>query len=78
MRTTFAEELTQLEQSLLGEGDLVIRSLRAAARALAEEDVELADEVIAFDDDVDARYFAIEEGILDEFLGLPEQMSASK
>jgi len=63
MRTTFAEELTQLEQSLLGEGDLVIRSLRAAARALAEEDVELADEVIAFDDDVDARYFAIEEGI---------------
>ena len=23
-------------------------------------------------------FFAIEEGILDEFLGLPEQMSASK
>src|SRR5207302_9382070 len=51
------------EESLLGEGVLVIRSLRAAARALAEEDVELADEVIAFDDDVDAQYFAIEEGI---------------
>jgi phosphate transport system protein len=63
VRVTFHEELTDLEDSLQEEGELVIRSLRAAVRALVERDVELADEVIAFDDDVDARYFAIEEGI---------------
>jgi len=63
VRTTFAEELTQLEDSLLTEGELVVRSLRAAAQALDEEDAELANEVIAFDDEVDARYFAIQEGI---------------
>jgi phosphate transport system protein len=63
MRVTFHEELTGLEDSLQEEGELVVRSLRAATRALVERDLELADEVIAFDDDVDARYFAIEEGI---------------
>ena len=63
MRVTFHEELTGLEDSLQREGELVVRSLRAAAQALAEEDAELADEVIAFDDDVDASYFAIQEGI---------------
>jgi phosphate transport system protein len=63
MRVTFHEELTELEDSLQREGELVVRSLRAAAQALAEEDAELADEVIAFDDDVDASYFAIQEGI---------------
>jgi phosphate transport system protein len=63
MRVTFHEELTELEHSLQQEGDLVVRSLRAAAQALVEEDADLADEVIAFDDEVDARYVAIEEGI---------------
>jgi phosphate transport system protein len=37
--------------------------VQAATRALVEEDLELADEVIAFDDEVDAGYFAIVEGI---------------
>ena len=63
MRVTFHEELMELEGSLQQEGDLVVRSLRAAAQALVEEDPGLADEVIAFDDEVDARYFAIEVGI---------------
>ena len=63
MRITFHEELTELEESLQREGELVVRSLRAAAQALAAEDAELADEVIAFDDDVDASYFAIQQGI---------------
>ncbi len=63
MRVTFHEELTGLEEALQREGELVLRSLRAAAQALAEEDAELADEVIAFDDEVDASYFAIQEGI---------------
>jgi phosphate transport system protein len=63
MRVTFHEELMGLEDALQREGELVVRSLRAAAQALAEEDAELADEVIAFDDEVDASYFAIQEGI---------------
>ena len=63
MRVTFHEELTELEESLQREGEFVVRSLRAAAQALAAEDAELADEVIAFDDEVDASYFAIQQGI---------------
>jgi phosphate transport system protein len=63
MRVTFHEELAELEESLQQEGELVVRSLRAAAQALVAEDAELADEVIAFDDEVDASYFAIQQGI---------------
>jgi phosphate transport system protein len=62
-RISFHEELDQLEGSLQHEGGLVVRSIQAATRALAEQDLELADEVIAFDDEVDAQYFAIEEGV---------------
>jgi phosphate transport system protein len=63
LRITFHEELNDLEASLQKEGDLVVRSVQAATRALVEQDLELADEVIAFDDEVDNAYFAIEEGI---------------
>ena len=63
MRATFQEELSQLEASLQEEGDLVLRALRSALNALARADSELADEVIAFDDLVDRRYVAIEEGV---------------
>jgi phosphate transport system protein len=63
MRVTLQEELTELESALQEEGELVIRSLRSALSALVRDDVELADEVIAFDDEVDRRYVEIEEGI---------------
>ena len=63
MRTVFQDELTGLEQSLQEEGALVLRSLRGALNALDAQDVELADEVIAFDDEVDSRYLAIETGV---------------
>jgi phosphate transport system protein len=63
MRVTFTEELSQLEASLQEEGDLVLRALRSALNALARGDEELADEVIRFDDEVDRRYIAIEEGV---------------
>src|ERR1051325_8440857 len=62
MRISFTEELAQLEASLQEEGDLVLRALRAALNALARGDEELADEVIAFDDEIDRRYMRIEEG----------------
>jgi phosphate transport system protein len=63
MRITFQEELEQVEAALQEEGDFVLRSLRAAVNALQAADAELADEVIAFDDEVDKRYFEIQEGI---------------
>ncbi len=63
MRVTFHEELVALEQDLQHEGELVVRSVQAATRALSEQDFELADEVIAFDDEVDAAYYAIQEGV---------------
>ena len=63
MRITFQEELDNIEASLQEEGEFVLRSLRGAMNALEQRDVELADDVIAFDDEIDARYFAIQEGI---------------
>jgi phosphate transport system protein len=63
VRVSFTEELSQLEASLQEEGDLVLRALRSSLNALARGDEELADEVIRFDDEVDHRYVAIEEGV---------------
>jgi phosphate transport system protein len=63
MRETFQEELERLESSIQEESGLVLRSLRACLNALADQDVELADEVIAFDDEVDQVFFAIQEGV---------------
>jgi len=63
LRSTFQEELDVLEATLQEEGELVLRALRGAINALEQRDEELADEVIAFDDDVDQHYVRIEEGI---------------
>ena len=63
MRITLQQELDQLEEALRDEGELVLRALRGSLGALENQDVELADEVIAFDDEVDEQYLAIEEGI---------------
>ena len=63
MRVTFQEELDQLEATLQAEGELVLRALRGALNALVQQEGELADEVIAFDDEIDREYLAIEDGI---------------
>ena len=63
MRATLQEELDTLQSTLLEEGELVLRALRGALEALENRDPELADEVIAFDDQVDRQYVGIEEGI---------------
>jgi phosphate transport system protein len=63
LRSVFQDSLTALEQSLQEEGALVLRTLRGALNALEAQDVELADEVIAFDDEIDRRYLAIEDEI---------------
>jgi phosphate transport system protein len=63
MRTTFHQELEELEESLTDECELVVRALRGALGALQAQDAELAEEVIAFDDTIDRRYIWIQEGI---------------
>ncbi len=63
LRVSFQEELDRTEAALQEEGELVLRALRGALNALWEQDAELSDEVIAFDDQIDAIYFNIQAGI---------------
>ncbi len=63
LRVTFQEELDRTEAGLQEEGELVLRALRGALGALWDQDPELSDEVIAFDDEVDGVYFRIQAGI---------------
>jgi phosphate transport system protein len=65
MRDEFHRELQRLEARLQFESDLVMRSLRLALSALDNSDDEAAEEVIRFDDQVDAVYLEIEQGIQD-------------
>jgi len=62
-RVSFQEELDALELELRLEGELVLRSLRGAVEAVCTQDDELADEVIAFDDDIDGQYAVVAQGI---------------
>jgi phosphate transport system protein len=61
MRVELQDELDQLEATVQEEGELVLRALRGALNALRHGDGELADEVIAFDDEVDARSRRIDQ-----------------
>lgn len=63
MSISLQEGIGNLEAALREEGELVLRSLRGSINALANNDVELADEVIAFDDDVDRAFFGMQEGV---------------
>jgi phosphate transport system protein len=63
LRVSLQEDLDQLEAAIQEEGELVRRALRGALNALEQQDEELAEEVIAFDDEVDSCYFRIETGI---------------
>jgi phosphate transport system protein len=63
MRVSFHEQLDLVGAHLQEEGELVLRGLRGSLAALERQDAELADEVIAFDDQIDDRYLAIEHGI---------------
>jgi phosphate transport system protein len=63
VRVEFHEELDQLEAQLQEEGSLVARAIRGAVNALENQDVELCDEVIAFDDEIDDRYHGIEKDV---------------
>src|ERR1700741_1843538 len=63
------EALDQIEAQLQEEGQRVVSAVRGAIRALQERDVELADEVIAFDDEIDSLFLGI-EGAIQSMLAL--------
>src|SRR6476659_1966638 len=58
-----ADALGQVEAQLQEMGQRVVSAIHGATRALRERDSELADEVIAFDDEVDRYFMAIEHQI---------------
>jgi phosphate transport system protein len=62
-RASFQQELRELEHLLDVEAALVLRSVRAGVEALVTGDSELADEVIAFDDDIDDVYLRTQQAI---------------
>jgi phosphate transport system protein len=55
--------LDRLEAQLQKEGQRVVSAVRGAVRALEERDTDLADEVIAFDDEIDRLFLEIQNGI---------------
>jgi phosphate transport system protein len=57
------EALDRVEAQLQEEGQRVLSAVHGAIRALQERDGELADEVIAFDDEIDRLFLAIEGSI---------------
>ncbi len=69
MRVEYQERLHILESSLQEQGALCLRAIRGAVDALTTQDVELCDEVIAFDDEIDQRYHRIEK-MVEEVLAL--------
>jgi phosphate transport system protein len=62
-RVEFQASLDALEASLQEQGHVVLRAVRGSVNAMQTQDVELCDEVIAFDDEIDIRYHRIERSI---------------
>jgi len=63
LRAELQADLDSLEASFQEVGEIALRSIRGVVDALRTQDVELCDEVIAFDDEVDDRYLAIEKQV---------------
>src|SRR5256886_12911287 len=57
------EALDLVEAPLQEGGQRVVSAVRGAIRALQDRDLELADEVIAFDDEIDQQFLGIEQSI---------------
>jgi phosphate transport system protein len=62
-RIEYQQSLDALEATFQETGAIVLRSLQGVVDALRTQDVELCDEVIAFDDEIDMRYMAIESDV---------------
>ena len=57
------DALDRVEAQLQEMGQRVVSAIHGAIRALQDRDVELADEVIAFDDEIDGQFLSIEGAI---------------
>jgi phosphate transport system protein len=63
-RPHFRHQLEELEGRALGGLDLIVEQLDRTVEALAHQDIELAEIVIADDDRVDGRYMEVHQAIL--------------
>lgn len=63
-RSEYLEELANLEASALGGLDLVVTALARTMEAVENQDVELAQVVIADDDRIDGRYLEVHQGLI--------------
>jgi phosphate transport system protein len=63
MRIELQAELDSLDAGFQETGEIVLRAIRGVIDALRTQDVELCDEVIAFDDEIDQRYYALEKQV---------------
>ena len=64
-RKHFHEELEELELEVFGMGEMADKALGDALRSLDEDDLGLADRVIAGDDPLDDRYILVERRTLE-------------
>ena len=63
-RHQFHESLKELEQQTLGGLDLVVEQLDRALESVSDQNVELAEMVVADDDRIDGRYLEVHQGVL--------------
>jgi len=63
-RIQYQQELEQLEASALGGLDLVASALERTMEAVEQQDVELAQQVIADDDRIDGRYLEVHQSLI--------------
>ncbi|MEX0973110.1 MAG: phosphate signaling complex protein PhoU [Solirubrobacterales bacterium] len=63
-RIQYQQELEQLEASALGGLDLVASALGRTMEAVEQQDVELAQQVIADDDRIDGRYLEVHQSLI--------------
>jgi phosphate transport system protein len=63
-RLHFQEELKLLEGQALGAFDMVVEAIERTGEALQEQDIELAQLVIADDDRIDGRYLEVHQSVL--------------
>jgi phosphate transport system protein len=63
-RIHFQEEMQKLEEQTLGGLDLVAKAIDRVRDAIQQQDVELAEIVIADDDVIDGLYLQVHQGVL--------------
>lgn len=63
-RVHYQEELTRLEGQAMGGFDLALTALARAREAVESQDLELANLVIASDDQLDGRYLEVHQGLI--------------